>query len=68
MPVDFTDYLTLPVMAGLAAVVVLVPPAAWTLWRQHKNWRAAERIAGEAIYTRTALQAALETAPGGYFA
>ena len=68
MPVDFAEILTPPVIVGIAAVVVLVPPAAWTLWRQHKNWRTAERIAGEAIYTRTALQAALETAPEGYFA
>ncbi len=68
MPADFTDFLTPPVITGLVAVAVLVPPAAITIWRQHRNWRAAERVAGEAVYTRTAFQSALETAPEGYFA
>src|SRR5262245_44570251 len=68
VPGDFSDLLTPPVLAGLIAVVVLVPPAIWALWRQHRHWRKAERIASEALYTSAAIQAALETAPEGYFA
>src|SRR6185503_6435472 len=57
-----------PVVVGLAAVVLLIPPVLWALLRQHRHWRQAERAASAAIYTRIALQAALETAPEGYFA
>ena len=65
---DISEYLTPPVITGLAAVLLLVPPAGIALWRQHRHWRKAERAAGQAQYTRAALQAALETAPEGYFA
>ena len=68
MPSDITELLTPPVLTGLVAGLLLVPPAAWALWRQHRHWRQAERAAGRAEYTRAALQAALETAPEGYFA
>ena len=61
------EFLTPPVLTGLIAVLVLVPPAAWALWRQHRHWRRAEKAANAAAYTRAALQAALETAPEGYF-
>ncbi len=62
------EFLTPPVLTGLIAVLVLVPPAAWLLWRQHRHWRKAERAASAASYSHAALQAALETAPEGYFA
>jgi len=65
---DFADLLTPPVLTGLAAFFVLVPPAAWALWRQHHHWRKAERAAARAAYSHTAVQAALETAPEGYYA
>ncbi len=68
MPSDITELLTPPVLTGLVAVLLLFPPAAWALWRQHRHWRRAEREAGRARYTRDAVQAALETAPEGYFA
>ncbi len=68
MPGDISEFLTPPVITGLVAVLLLVPPAAIALWRQHRHWRKAERAAGQAQYTRAALQAALETAPEGYFA
>ena len=64
---DISEYLTPPVITGLVAVLLLVPPAGVALWRQHRHWRKAERAAGQARYTRAALQAALETAPEGYF-
>ena len=67
MPGDIFELLTPPVITGLVAVLLLVPPAAVALWRQHRHWRKAERAAGQAQYTRAALQAALETAPEGYF-
>jgi signal transduction histidine kinase len=63
-----SELLTPPVITGLVAVLLLVPPAVIALWRQHGHWRKAERSASQARYTRTALQAALETAPEGYFA
>ena len=56
------------IVVGIAAIVLLVPPAVWALIRQHRHWLRAERAASTAIHTRTALQAALETAPEGYFA
>ncbi|MEQ9449745.1 MAG: hypothetical protein RLN70_12710, partial [Rhodospirillaceae bacterium] len=68
MPSDISELLTPTVIAGLVAVLVLVPPAVWALWRQHRFWRRAERHADRALYTRDAVQAALETAPEGYFA
>ena len=68
MPSDITELLTPPVITGLVAVLLLVPPAVWALWRQHRHWRRAEREASQALYTRDAVQAALETAPEGYFA
>ena len=68
MPGDITELLTPPVITGLVAFFVLVPPAGWALWRQHRHWREAERAAIHAAYTRDAVQAALETAPEGYFA
>lgn len=68
MPSDITELLTPSVVTGLIAVLLLVPPAAWALWRQHRYWRRAEREASQALYTRDAVQAALETAPEGYFA
>src|SRR3954469_13355417 len=61
------NMLSPPVVAGLIAVLLLVPPAVWALIRQHRHWRQAERAASAAIHTRAALQAALETAPEGYF-
>lgn len=67
MPTGTLELLTPPVLVGLIAVLVLVPPAAWALWRQHKYWRAAEQAASRARYGQTALRAALETAPDGYF-
>src|SRR5207237_721598 len=36
--------------------------------RQHKHWRRAERARDSASYARAAFEAALETAPEGYFA
>lgn len=68
MPTGTLEFLTPPVLVGLIAVLVLVPPAAWALLRQHKYWREAEHAASRARYGRTAVQAALETAPEGYFA
>jgi len=68
VPSDITELLTPPVITGLVAVLLLVPPAGWALWRQHRHWRRAERAAGRSEYTRVAVQAALETAPEGYFA
>lgn len=68
MPTGTLEFLTPPVLVGLIAVLVLVPPAAWALLRQHKYWREAEHAASRAQYGRTAIQAALETAPEGYFA
>ena len=68
MPSDITELLTPTVVTGLIAVLLLVPPAVWALWRQHRHWRRAEREAIQALYTRDAVQAALETAPEGYFA
>ena len=68
VPGEILELLTLPVIVGLIAVLVLVPPAAVVMWRQHRHWRKAERTAGQAQYTRDAFQAALETAPEGYFA
>lgn len=65
---NLSDLLTPPVLTGMVAFVVLVPPAAWALWRQHRFWRKAEHAAAEATYTRDAVQAALETAPEGYYA
>ncbi len=67
MPGDLSELLTPPVITGLVAVLLLVPPAGIALWRQHGHWRKAERAAGQARYTHTALQAALETAPEGHF-
>jgi len=67
VPSDFSELLTPPVITGLVAVLLLVPPAGIALWRQHRHWRKAERAAGQARYTHTALQAALETAPEGHF-
>ena len=60
--------MTAPVIVGVAAVVLLVPPAAWVLWRQHRHWRRAEDARQYALYTRKSLECALETAPEGYFA
>lgn len=68
MPIGTMDFLTPAVVAGLVAVVVIVPPAAWALFRQHKHWREAEYAASRARYSADAVQAALETAPEGYFA
>ena len=68
MPSDITELLTPPVFTGLVAVLLLIPPAAWALLRQHRHWLRAEREASRALYTRDAVQAALETAPEGYFA
>jgi len=67
VPGDLSELLTPPVITGLVAVLLLVPPAGIALWRQHGHWRKAERAAGQARYTHTALQAALETAPEGHF-
>ena len=55
---DISEVLTPPVLTGLAAVLLLVPPAGIALWRQHRHWRKAERAAGQAQYTRAAIQAA----------
>ena len=60
--------LAAPWVVGLIAVVVLVPPAAWLLWRQHGYWRRAEDARRHALYARKSLECALETAPEGYFA
>ncbi len=68
MPGDISELLTPPVLTGLAAVLLLVPPAAWALWRQYTLWQRAEQETDKALYTRDAVQAALETAPEGYFA
>ena len=65
---NITELLTPPVITGLVAVFLLVPPAVWALLRQHSHWQRAEREASQALYTRDAVQAALETAPEGYFA
>ncbi len=68
MPSDISELLTPSVITGLTAVLLLGPLAIWALWRQHRYWRRAEREASQALYTRDAVQAALETAPEGYFA
>jgi len=68
VPGDISELLTPPVLTGLAAVLLLVPPAAWSLWRQYTLWQRAEQETDKALYTRDAVQAALETAPEGYFA
>ncbi len=68
MLTDISELLTPPVITGLIGVVLLVPPTVWALWRQHRYWRLAERDAHAAAHARDALQAALETAPEGYFA
>ncbi|TAL01769.1 MAG: PAS domain-containing sensor histidine kinase [Rhodospirillaceae bacterium] len=60
--------LTAPWIMGIVAVVVIVPPAAWLLWRQHGHWRRAEDARNHALYVRKSLECALETAPEGYFA
>lgn len=68
MPTGTLELLTPPVLVGLMAVLVLVPPVAWALWRQHKYWRRAEHTASRARHSHAAIQAALETAPDGYYA
>jgi len=68
VPGDIAELLTPPVITGLIAVLLLVPLAAVALWRQHRHWRRAERAAAHAQYSHAAIQAALETAPEGYFA
>ncbi len=68
MPTGTMELLTPPVLVGLIAVIVLVPPAIWALLRQHKYWREAEYAASRASYGLAAIQASLETAPEGYFA
>ncbi len=60
--------MTAPVIVGAVAVILLVPPAAWLLWRQHRHWRRAEDARQYALYARKSLECALETAPEGYFA
>ncbi|MCB2106486.1 MAG: hypothetical protein KDE14_02240, partial [Rhodobacteraceae bacterium] len=60
--------LSLPVLVGLAAAALLIPPAAWLVWRQHRHWRAAERAQQDAEREARTVRAALETAPEGYFA
>jgi len=68
VPTGMMEFLTPPVAIGLIAVAVIVPPAVWALLRQHKHWRDAEHAASRARYDAGAVQAALETAPEGYFA
>jgi PAS domain-containing protein len=68
VPDDLAAALTPPVIAVLIALGALTLAAGAVLWRQHRHWRRAEADAVRAEYTRTALQAALETAPEGYFA
>ncbi len=68
MPTGTMEFLTPPVLVGLIAVIVLVPPAVWALLRQHRYWRAAEYAASRARHNHIAIQAALETAPEGYYA
>jgi hypothetical protein len=68
VPSDIAELLTPPVITGLVAILLLVPPAAIALWRQHRHWSKAEQAAAHAQYTSAAFQAALATAPEGYFA
>jgi signal transduction histidine kinase len=60
--------LTVPGVAGAAALAILGIPAIVLLIRQHRYWRRAEDSRDRAFYARAALEAALETAPEGYFA
>lgn len=74
------EFLTPPVLTGLIAVLVLVPPAAWALWRQHRHWRRAEKVApdttgwmvGDAVRIKQTLfhivSGALKTAAGNRIA
>ena len=62
------DLLTAPWVAIALAVALLGLPGLWLLFRQHKHWRRAEQARDSASYARAALEAALETAPEGYFA
>ncbi len=68
MPEDLAAALTPAVMTGVIAVLLIAIPGAVALWRQHRHWKRAEADAFRADYARSALQAALETAPEGYFA
>ena len=62
------DLLTAPWVAIALTVALLGLPGLWLLFRQHKHWRRAEQARDSAGYARAALEAALETAPEGYFA
>ena len=58
---------TVPWFFGTIASALIVPPAAWLLWRQHRYWRRAEEARGHVLYALKALESTLETAPEGYF-
>jgi hypothetical protein len=67
---DISELLTPPVITGLVADLLLVPPAAIPLLSQHGHWRKAEQAAParRPRYTHTKpLQAALERVPEGHF-
>jgi PAS domain-containing protein len=62
------DDVNLPLIAGLIAIIVLVPTVAMVLWRQFKHWKRAEVVRDAALRNRDTFAAALDTAPEGYFA
>ncbi|MDX2222005.1 MAG: PAS-domain containing protein [Rhodospirillaceae bacterium] len=65
---DLTDtVLAGPVLVGLLAALMLIPPAAAIFWRQHRHWRRAEREREASERAAAGLRAALETAPDGHF-
>ncbi|MBL8644738.1 MAG: PAS-domain containing protein [Rhodospirillaceae bacterium] len=62
------DDVNLPLIAGLIAIIVLVPTVAMVLWRQFQHWKRAENARDAALRNRDTFAAALDTAPEGYIA
>ncbi|MBL8629902.1 MAG: PAS-domain containing protein, partial [Rhodospirillaceae bacterium] len=62
------DDINLPLIAGLIAIIVLVPTVAMVLWRQFQHWKRAENVRDAALRNRDTFAAALDTAPEGYMA
>jgi PAS domain-containing protein len=62
------DDVNLPLIAGLIAIIVLVPAVTMVLWRQFQHWKRAENVRDAALRNRDTFAAALDTAPEGYMA